>query len=169
MTTTIQDIKNLTPVGQTALREWLNPMLLANQTHLVNSIQFFLEENDSRDLRNAEWYDIERFREDAMNNKDLLKSIRQYLWKPRHDIKSITDEEIADYIGSESLDDYMNDQEVMERWLVDSRLCKQLADRWQPILETWYETRWGRTCTGQAVYLDSIMTDIYLDSHNLQK
>lgn len=141
-------------------------MLLANQTSLVNSIKPFLEDQGNWDLQNSGWYDIERFRYDAKTDKDLLKSIREYLWKPRHSVKAITDEEIENYINYDNLDDkYSNYYEVMERWLVDSRLCKQLADRWQPILETWYETRWGRTYRWQAVYLDSIMEEIYLDSH----
>lgn len=140
-------------------------MLFANQTYLVNTIQPFLEEQGYRDLQNTWTYDIDRFRDDANTDKDLLKSIREYLWKPRHSIKSITDGEIENYIDYNNLYDYINDKEIMERWLVDSRLCKQLADRWQPILETWYETRWWRTCTGQAVFLDSIMEEIYIDSH----
>lgn len=140
-------------------------MLFSNQTYLLNTIQPFLEEQGYRDLQNTWTYDIDRFRDDANTDKDLLKSIREYLWKPRHSIKSITDEEIENYIDYNNLYDYINEKEIMERWLVDSRLCKQLADRWQPILETGYETRWGRTCTGQAVYLDSIMEEIYIDSH----
>ena len=67
--------------------------------------------------------------------------------KECHDVK--TDEEIEE-IRNEGSD--MN--EVYEHWLVSDWLLSKLRDQEEVILETDFETWWGRGCSGQAIKLD---------------
>ena len=52
-------------------------------------------------------------------------------------------------------------QEIYEYWIVSSWLGEKLRQAGEPVLERscsgWI---WGRTCTGQAIYLDSVIRDI---------
>ena len=68
--------------------------------------------------------------------------------KECHDVK--TDEEIEE-IRNEGSD--MN--EVYEHWLVSDWLLSKLRDQEEVILETDFETWWGRGCSGQAIKLDN--------------
>ena len=51
--------------------------------------------------------------------------------------------------------------EIFEWWRCTDWLITQLAKRGEPILRTEYGDYWGRTCTGQAIAMDSIMEEIY--------
>ena len=60
-----------------------------------------------------------------------------------------------------SIEDYINlyksgedMQEVFEHWLCSNWFIDRLKEQNEPILETDLETWWGRTCSGQAIYLD---------------
>lgn len=48
-------------------------------------------------------------------------------------------------------------QEVYEYWVCSNWLIDQLKELNEPILETEFETWWGRTCTGQAICLDYVI------------
>jgi hypothetical protein len=48
-------------------------------------------------------------------------------------------------------------QEIFEYWVCSNWLIEQLKELNEPILETDYETWWGRTCTGQAICLDYVI------------
>jgi hypothetical protein len=54
-----------------------------------------------------------------------------------------------------------NAQEVFEWWLCSDFLSKRLKEQGEPILKTDFGSWWGRTCTGQAIYLDSVIETIY--------
>ena len=75
------------------------------------------------------------------------------LYKSDETIKSeydvTTEEEIQ-----EIRDNGEDVQEVFEHWLCSDWLIRKLKEQDEPILETDFETWWGRTCTGQAIYLD---------------
>ena len=45
-------------------------------------------------------------------------------------------------------------QEVFEHWVCSEWLTDKLEEQGEPILKTDYESWWGRTATGQAIYLD---------------
>jgi hypothetical protein len=47
-----------------------------------------------------------------------------------------------------------NMNEVYEHWLCSDWFISQMRKQEEPILSTDLETWWGRTCTGQAIYLD---------------
>lgn len=50
--------------------------------------------------------------------------------------------------------------EVFEWWLVTGHMQDALIRLGQPVLKTDFGVWWGRTCTGQAVYLDAIISRI---------
>lgn len=64
-------------------------------------------------------------------------------------------------------DDNPDDQlkDIMEWYLCDSWMIKQLEKQGEPVLKTDFGDWWGRTCTGQAILLDSVIEKIY-DSIN---
>ena len=67
--------------------------------------------------------------------------------KADHDVK--TEEEIE-----EIRDNGEDMQEVYEHWLCSDWFISKMKEQDDPILETDFETWWGRTCTGQSIYLD---------------
>lgn len=72
--------------------------------------------------------------------------------KEHHNVE--TEEEIQ-----EIRDNAEDIQEVFEHWVCSNWLIEKLKEQGEPILETDFETWWGRTCTGQSIYLD----------HNIQE
>ena len=67
--------------------------------------------------------------------------------KSEYDVK--TEEEIQ-----EIRDNGEDIQEVFEHWLCSDWFINQMKNQNEPILETDIGTWWGRTCTGQSIYLD---------------
>ena len=67
--------------------------------------------------------------------------------KADYDVK--TEEEIQ-----EIRDNGEDMQEVYEHWLCSDWFISKMKKQDEPILETDFETWWGRTCTGQSIYLD---------------
>lgn len=53
-----------------------------------------------------------------------------------------------------------NQQEIFEWYCVSDWLAKKLAGLGEPVLFSDYGTWWGRTCTGQAIYLDPTVWDV---------
>jgi hypothetical protein len=85
------------------------------------------------------------------------------------DFNSITEEENEDgetiykcsYCDSEFDEEPDTEpQEIYEWWLVSNWLADKLREHNQPILDNDYDIWWGRTCTGQAILLDSVISDI---------
>ncbi len=52
-------------------------------------------------------------------------------------------------------------QEIYEWWLCSNWLISQLRKHGEPILTNDFGEWWGRTCTGQAILLDSVIEEIY--------
>ena len=51
-------------------------------------------------------------------------------------------------------------QEIFEWWIVSKWLAQKLSAKGEPVLEwgnNWY---WGRTCSGQAILLDGVISEI---------
>lgn len=96
------------------------------------------------------------------------------------DVRECTDEEIeakellqgaymctgcdATY-GEAAADDLDASQEVFEWWLVSEYLARKLKERGEPVLENDYGTWWGRTTTGQAIAMDSVIEKIWVDAN----
>lgn len=51
-------------------------------------------------------------------------------------------------------------QEIFEWWAVSEYLYRQLRDRGEPVLEGACSYYWGRTTSGQAILLDSVIREI---------
>src|SRR5579864_5766786 len=61
----------------------------------------------------------------------------------------------------ENLDQGSEMQEIYEWWIVSDWLAEKLKKQGEPILDNNYGTWWGRTTTGQAIFLDEVIEDIY--------
>ena len=76
----------------------------------------------------------------------------------------LTDKQLKDR-GYDNMEEARNNgedaQEIMEWWLCDDWMIKQLQAQGEPILKTDFGSWWGRTCTGQAILLDGVIEDIY--------
>jgi len=53
-------------------------------------------------------------------------------------------------------------QEIFEWWVVDEWMAQKLIDQGEPVLKNDYGYWWGRTTTGQAISLDSVIEAIYI-------
>lgn len=51
-------------------------------------------------------------------------------------------------------------QEIFEWWIVTYWLFEKLKERGEPVIEWQNLSIWGRTTTGQAILLDSVISDI---------
>ena len=75
--------------------------------------------------------------------------------------------ESAECLDSETGDckkcfeDNQQTQVIYEWWLVSDWFEKKLKDQGEPILNNIYGSWWGRTCTGQAIYMDGVIKNIY--------
>ena len=76
--------------------------------------------------------------------------------KKYHNVE--TEEEIQ-----EIRDNAEDTQEIFEHWVCSEWFIQQLKKIGEPILETDFETWWGRTCTGQAICLDYNIQKIAYD------
>ena len=80
--------------------------------------------------------------------------------KSEYDVK--TEEEIQ-----EIRDNGEDQKEVYEHWLCSEWFISKMKNQDEPILETDLGTWWGRTCTGQAIYLDYNVQELaYQYSHD---
>ena len=53
-----------------------------------------------------------------------------------------------------------NPQEIYEWWLINKWFADKLRQQNEPILDNDYGIWWGRTCTGQAILLDGVISEI---------
>ena len=86
-----------------------------------------------------------------------------WLIDPNHNSK---DEAITDYFDGD-LDSYRS--EVFEHWLVSSWLGQKLIEQEETVVEFYGLTVWGRTTTGQAIYCDDVIQEIYNDLINSRR
>lgn len=54
-------------------------------------------------------------------------------------------------------------QEIYEWWFVSQWLYDRLRAENEPVIDSAYGYLWGRTCTGQAIFLDPVIEKIYDD------
>lgn len=77
----------------------------------------------------------------------------------------ITDEATAKNFGYDSLEAMQDagedQQEIYEWWFVTKWLYEDLREAGEPVINSDYGYLWGRTCTGQAIYMDGIIEQIY--------
>ena len=51
--------------------------------------------------------------------------------------------------------------EALEHWLVSDWLANRLREEGEMVIDFMDLTIWGRTTSGQAIYIDSVIEDIY--------
>ena len=51
--------------------------------------------------------------------------------------------------------------EALEHWIVSDWLGKRLLEQGEMVIDFMGLTIWGRTTSGQAIYIDSVIEDIY--------
>ncbi|MFN8458611.1 MAG: hypothetical protein U0401_28820 [Anaerolineae bacterium] len=77
----------------------------------------------------------------------------------------LTDEATAKDYGYDSLEAMQDagedQQEIYEWWFVTKCLYQDLKEAGEPVIDSDYGHLWGRTCTGQAIFLDSVIESIY--------
>ena len=106
----------------------------------------------------------EVYHNESMLVEDLLKDGKFNY----EDIENFTktDEELTDE-GFENIQEARDNgedaQEIFEWWRCSDWLIERLAAKKEPILRTDYGDYWGRTCTGQAIFLDSVIEQIWDD------
>ena len=61
-------------------------------------------------------------------------------------------------ISFEYLDSFVDD--ILEWWLVDSWLAERLKQQGEVVIEEYGCYWWGRSTSGQAIYLDSVIQSI---------
>lgn len=64
----------------------------------------------------------------------------------------------ANLISLEYLDSFVDD--ALEWWLVDSWLAERLKQQREVVIEEYGCYWWGRSTSGQAIYLDSVIQKI---------
>ena len=52
-------------------------------------------------------------------------------------------------------------EEALEHWLVSDWLANRLREQGEMVIDFMDLTIWGRTTSGQAIYIDSVIEDIY--------
>ena len=60
------------------------------------------------------------------------------------------------------------DQEILEYWIVSPWLGEKLREKGEPVLERWGGWIWGRTCSGQAILLDNVISEICYEMEILE-
>ena len=108
------------------------------------------------------------------DNQNEINELKNQLDEIKGDLKSNTSEDDlttiaenerkADELESkiEELEQEQSEpQEIFEWWLVSDFMAKKLEDQKEPILKNDYGTWWGRTYTGQSIFLDHVIEEIY--------
>jgi hypothetical protein len=85
----------------------------------------------------------------------------------------ITDETTAIDLGFDSLEAMQETgddrQEIYEWWFVTEWLYKRLRKAGEPVINSAYGYLWGRTCTGQVIWLDGVIQSIYAETRSGQE
>ena len=113
-------------IMQDITRNFIDKHILACQSHLVSELM-------SKEVISIEDY-INFYKSDKTIKSD-------------YGVK--TEEEIQ-----ELRDNGEDTQEIFEHWLCSDWFISKMKKQDDPILETNIGTWWGRTCTGQSIYLD---------------
>ena len=83
-------------------------------------------------------------------------------------LKSLDDEELKEFCEEFNYDCEEEPQEIFEWWAVSEYLFEKLKAKHEPVLEYGNIYIWGRTCTGQAILLDGVISEIALEMEILE-
>lgn len=147
---------------------WVDRHIMANMTSLVDALM----KCDDRELSDEFSYDnIERTEVTTAKCKvcgvDLEKD--SYGWCDADGNAEIDDIEEDEEAGIEwkeghehepDIDEDEDGEEYYHWYLVDSSTAGWLQEHGESILRTCYGDFWGRQCSGQAIYIDSVIEKI---------
>lgn len=115
--------------------------------------------------------------EEVENLTEMLQEVTS-LYDELDEKDERTDDEDLEYYKLEEKKDILSDeirylnelesepQEVFEWWIVSGYLCEKLEDYGYPVISS--ENIYGRTCTGQAILLDEVISRICADMEILE-
>lgn len=110
-------------------------------------------------------------REDDLKNdilKDYKEELKEYLedtFTEKTKLEDLDEEqlrELAEELNI-NIDDYEETQEAYEHWIIDEWLGEKLEAKGELIGDFFGLTIWGRTCSGQAILLDWVISEICND------
>lgn len=135
-------------VVQDITREFIQPHIYRNQSNLV----FHLQEQQ-----------VDGFWPEDINNLYMTDDEIVKYCHYNYSYEEITEQELIDEIRDNGED--IN--EIYEWYLVSDWFLNRLKEINEPYLENDYGEYWGRTCTGQSIYLDyNIQKLAYKYSHD---
>jgi hypothetical protein len=137
--------------NQQIKEQFVNREVLACQSMLVDKL---IEEG----IDGFSYDDIQNMYLDYSEEIGDLESEIQF----EQSLAEPDDKKIDDlmYKISELADEQENPQEIYEWWLITDWFKDKLLQHGEPILDNDYGTWWGRTCTGQAILLDGVISSI---------
>jgi hypothetical protein len=75
-----------------------------------------------------------------------------------NELSLFREDDIKNYFDVE--DDESDFPEILEWWAVTEWLAERLIEEGEPVLKNEFGTWWGRTTSGQAIYMDSVIQKI---------
>jgi len=156
----VENILRMSNEGYDALFSWDN----LENLYIDNSKEI---EKLQAEIGELEGKKVEEYDE----NENLLKeeTISEFTFERNLEkIENKYSTEISDLLDEieEFEDEQDRPQEVFEWWIVSNRLIEKLKEKGEVVLED--RNIWGRTCSGQAILLDSVITDICEDLEILE-
>lgn len=124
-------------------------------------------QDDLMDLQVKYRTDTDQLKSDIVQDykeelDDWFKEHEECEEKNIEELDEDTLKELAGDLGL-NVDDYEETVEVYEHWLVSEWLAKKLEEKGEITGEFKGLTIWGRTCTGQAILLDWVISSICED------
>ncbi len=85
-----------------------------------------------------------------------------YLVRELSEMEKYRDELLAVQVNyAKAEEDDWHLEEALEHWCVSSWLGERLKEEGEMVIDFLGLTIWGRTTSGQAIFLDSVIEDIY--------
>ena len=131
---------------------------VANNVLLCQSslLDLLLKRND---VPGFMWDDVTNLYDGSIDAvEEHLASVDEVTPDEWHDLPFDEREELAREHGFDP-----EPHEIYEWWVVSSYMAERLSELGQPILDNGYGTWWGRTCTGQSIYLDHVIARLLGD------
>lgn len=159
-----------TPTNQDIKRRMIDREGFLCQSSLVSAI---LDKYDSdlftwEDVNGGESYSVELssgwWEGNEAERDAKIEALREELDHVEEDTHEF--EKINDDI--ELLENADGTREIFEWWVCSSWMIKKLKERGEAILETDFGDWWGRQTTGQAILLDSCISQICFDMEILE-
>jgi len=132
-------------IVQDITRIFITPHIYRNQTALVTDMQ--KESYSSECCYSFSWDNVENL---YMTDEEILEAYSYHF---------VEEEEQENFFIERVRDNGDDMNEIFEWYLVSDWFLDRLREINEPIIDNDYGEYWGRTCTGQSIYLD----------HNIQE